>query len=673
MKNSKTQFHIKLNNKGSAIITVIVSMLFILALGAALLYAAYGGMLLKTTERGDKENFYSASAAMDDIRLGIQTVVTEAIATAYTDVLENFTNQADDYNPQTDFNSRFVETLKKSKTTGDTLLFEGDKYSVSALQGFVNAPAGASATVSGGGELLSDTDAISFKDVSVKYVFEGYETNITTDITVKMPDFFAGSTITSGINSYSIVANHALNQSSGGTSSVSGTVFVGDGGINVGNKGNRLIFKDGNLICKGAVSVVQETAFEFDAPTGELWAGKFSVGDKDSKGSVILNGKTYVQDDLVLNGKGSDATLSGTYFGFGSSNTDPQKSSSILINGRETVLDISRLSKLFLAGVGFIDTTSQYRPIGPTDPPIITGESLSVISDQLAYLVPEECITNYASNPYVFDRAADFKEPKIEDSVALWDEKTLGDYIGGEKGEIKTVRKSIEGGDGPMLSYVFMVFSEKKYANEYFKDYFAANPEKITQYLDLYLKLTSSDSTALSTAGSTYAKIDEVWALKAAEENTLSVGTAARFDGMRSPYGSFVNVSELNKLPENTTLTFTLEGKAVAIVTTAPGFNYSVLNGSNKDVRLIIASGNVTVSSDFKGIIIAGGTVNVAANVTAAPLNSGILNAEAATSGGASYALSRFIGNGAPLNVTTTEKDAWDLDSLVIYENWSKH
>ena len=122
--HSQTQYrHIKINNEGSAVITVVVSMLFVIALGAALLFAAYTGYTIKIAERADKSNFYNASSAMDDIRVGIQQQVTEAIAAAYTDALVYYTGSHEgdpSYTPQNDFNKRFIaELIKKTVTVNE--------------------------------------------------------------------------------------------------------------------------------------------------------------------------------------------------------------------------------------------------------------------------------------------------------------------------------------------------------------------------------------------------------------------------------------------------------------------------------------------------------------------------------------------------------------------------
>ncbi|MEG1165826.1 MAG: hypothetical protein RSD68_05380, partial [Oscillospiraceae bacterium] len=105
-------------NRGSAIITVVVAMLFVVAIGTSLLFAAYTGYRVTLTERGDKKNFYSAAAAMDEIRAGLQTAVSDAIDTAYTKTLttyaaENVPGSTKDW--QAEFANNFYISLAYTK------------------------------------------------------------------------------------------------------------------------------------------------------------------------------------------------------------------------------------------------------------------------------------------------------------------------------------------------------------------------------------------------------------------------------------------------------------------------------------------------------------------------------------------------------------------------------
>ncbi len=94
-------------NKGSSIVTILVTMFFVIALGATLLYMSYTGVLLKVAERENVDDFYSAEAVMERIRAGFQQAVTESMATAYVEVLTN----SDGDVQQEKFHEEFVREL----------------------------------------------------------------------------------------------------------------------------------------------------------------------------------------------------------------------------------------------------------------------------------------------------------------------------------------------------------------------------------------------------------------------------------------------------------------------------------------------------------------------------------------------------------------------------------
>lgn len=684
--------HIWRNNKGSAVLTVVISMVFVIALGAALLFAAFTAYSIEITQRADKANFYDASSSMDDMRLGVQTLLSESIATAYTSVLSTYVADSEDpdYDPQANFNSTITSQLfsKRTADTNNTLYFtSATTYSPAAMATFIDAH-GAKVTVTGGTlSVDSTTSAITIKGLSVEYVnTDGFESDVTSDITISMPTFFASSSVTSSINNYAIIANTGMT-SSGSGCSVSGSIYAGSGGLSTSGNGDRLTLTKGNLICKGPLKVVDSSALTYNAPSSELWASKITVGAMGTMGTTF-NGNIYVADDLVLTGKAS-VTLQNTYFGFGSSTTSSVDSSSILISGRSNTLNISGLSKLSLAGISFIDVANKSLSLdGSTyNSSIKMGESMSATSNQLAYLVPVSCISNYATNPCYFDDAV--PTPTIDTSKVLWNisgiNKTLASYIGTQisppngtaysNGEIKTLY-TLSG--TAKIVYVFLVFNEKSYANAYFRDYFTADPSKISQYLSLYVTL-SGNATTTNTAGNTfYSAAGGTLSLNIASDNVWASGAQMKYTSMtsleNSPYTTFVNTTKLATLSPTDTLQFeNADGDVVAIVcnnVTKPDYTYT---GTPKTVRMIISSGNVTLSGNYNGIVMAGGNVTINNTVTSALLDTKLLDATC-TVGSITYKLSDFLNSSEQfIGKSSTVRDAWNLDSLVFFENWAKN
>ncbi len=698
----------KLGNEASAIVTVVITMMFVMALGGALLFATYTAYSVEITQRGDKANFYDASSAMDDMRLGIQTLLSESITSAYTDALTTYVGEHEaGYDPQTYFNDKIVEQLLSKTVTvsgapvkvfassvvnGKTVI---SGYNAAAMKALIDpnvlANSSITVTVTGGGNVsrnpeVGELKSMSIKSVTVKFVKNGYESNIVSDIIVTMPHFFVTTSVSSGTSNYAIIANNSLIHSVGMTSTISGSVFAGSNGIKISGGGNSLTFSNGDLICKGPILVGDSTNLSFsstDSTEHELWASEITIG---SSATATLNGNVYVADDLVLAGSKS-VTLKNSYFGFGDSVTDSSASSSILVNGRGTTLsslDISGLNKLSLAGVSFInisDETLSDSSSASYSTPIIMGESMSVKSDQLAYLVPLKCITNYASNPCVFDSTATTAEitPIIDKTEVLWgtgaNEKTLSYYIDSGKGQIKALYKNID--NTMKLAYVFLVFSEKSYANEYFKAYFEADPNKIQQYLNLYMTLSDkADNAKINAAGNTFymddnstaTTADDKLTLEPASDQVWAEGAQLLYDKKQSQYSVLVNQVALDKLGTAPLEFVNAAGEVVAVVCNG---NYSY-NGTKKTIRMIIASGDVTVSSAYKGMIVAGNNVTVNSSIEGIPVGNDVLSSSC-TVGGVTYTLPDFINNVVQIGGTSSASgDLWDLEALVYYENWTK-
>jgi hypothetical protein len=688
--------HMLNSNKGSAIITVVVTMLFVASLGAALLYITYMGYKISIAQRGEKENFYACGAVMNDIKTGIQNSVTQSLAAAYTNTVKEYAKADKSYDPQAAFADEFLYQLslsdvqingvlsplfQSSQTSGKTSI---SQYYPASLCGFVSSVTGVVTlgsncdysaqygTVSESQGADGTPVSVSLKGVSVKFARDGYETVISTDITVNIPEFFAKSPLSESLNNCAIIADGGILHSSGGSASIDGDIF--SGGLTVTGNGNELSFTNGNVICKGTIAVNNSGSLLYSAPKYELWADEIDVGTQSGSvstvGTVKLSGKVYVANDLNLSGDGgSSAALSGTYFGFGNDSANSNSSSAILINGRSSKLDISNLNKLSLAGVSFINISDQSLTSDGSSSyssSIPMGESLAVKSDQLAYLVPAECISNYATNPCLFENAVE--APDCDISAVIWGTKKLSDYIGDGKGEIKTLYPPLNSLE-PHIAYVFLVFSKPEYASAYFKDYFAAYPDRISQYLQIYADISDKSSDSyFDTAGSTfYTENHESSTAKLtlipASDTVWTDGVQARYSTMSSPLTDFIKTDAIAKLPADTELDFMKNGAVVAVVTNKASYSYSSYSDS---LQLIISTGSISVNAAFNGILLAEGTVSVSANVAAA----GISSITDAVSG--QYTLSDFLSGAINTGSAAAVKDSWELSTLVVYENWKK-
>jgi len=223
---------------------------------------------------------------------------------------------------------------------------------------------------------------------------------------------------------------------------------------------------------------------------------------------------------------------------------------------------------------------------------------------------------------------------------------------------------------------VFLIFSDKQYANAYFKDYFAADKSKISQYMSLYVN--SFDKVAeADTAGNTYyTPSGGTLTLNPASDTVYAAGAQLLYSKMQSPYLVFVNDAEMDTLAAETQKTLQFKNasnQVVAVVSAEGDFPYSFAYDPSKTVRLIISSQDVTVNDKYTGIIIAGHDVILKSDVSGQALDATILDATC-TANGKTYTLADFINNSAQFGGDSkTKEDLWNLDSLVYYKNWTKH
>lgn len=670
---------------GSTIIVVLVTMTFVVVLASILLYMSLVNMQMKKLDREGKANYYDAEAAMNEIHTGIQSAVSEAISRAYTKVLINYNNTTDettvDAQRESTFSNEFYNTLYNYKYK-DVSLFVPDgsqyKYIPDALKGFVSDPR----TGISGSTVQSDGDELTLKSVKVTYSAGGYTSTVTADIKITKPKthFNASQLTLSSLPNFGIIAKTALTESTITADPVTITGNIYAGNVFVSGNGNKLNIKNAaSFITGGNVTVDASAVVSLSANTA-LWAKDIIL---DSSGEIDLSGDAFISDDLNLRGDGAKAVLSGRYFGYGNSTSEAQNSSSIIVNGKHTLLDMSGLSALILAGHSFIDYSGTE---------IAMGQSVSVKSDQVAYLLPESCLPAGFTNPYQTNA----------DNQTLYSQITLGETLSAygindnNKNEyITLIRKQI---GNITIVYFCIKFPTPTDANAYFKNYFKDNYVSIQRYLDLYSKgifinnpLTpnlaggmytfdtgtstedASDDTrnmidATSVPASTIQEISDSYA-----NLCVTLSKAVEGGGEASPYEYILDTNQMDALTG--TISYSKDGAVRAVVTNASDYKVSDALALGP-VNLIISSGNILVDEDFTGLIIAKGTVDLLHSVTADSTAATEALQALLTGGGGSYLNPKYFSSGDETSEDMqngTASDFWDLNKLVTFENWKKN
>lgn len=689
-------------NRGSGIVMVLVCMLCVTLLGTALLYLSYTGLLIKTTERQSKQNFYSAETAVEEMRAGVQQAVSDSIAAAYKESLVRYTSAE----PDQIFRTAFVDALWQWSNEDGALFNKTTRsYDLDVLRGFVSDPTHVHVSADSAVELLgAGADQVfRLRGLQVTYTdAKGYETTITTDISVSMPSFtyILSRLPLTGLPEYAVIARDTLKQEIGNSRlNIDGSAYAHK--IVLSGTGSTLTVENGVLVCGDTVQVKDsgpnaDTARLLVERTVNLWASRIEVL---TDGTVDLRGDTYVADDLDLSGTGASATLSGSYYGFGNSAVKGSESSAILVNGRNANLDLSGLTQLMLTGHSFVSDYNHQAEGSPvTD--VLMGESVSTRGNQQAYLIPSAYLTNtqtgksLGSNPFVWTG-----NPAVVELNAMGAAAYAG-YVTTAR-SIKPVYIGYPGAVNQKIAYYFINFASEEQANAFFKDYFAAHPAEIKSYLDTYTTLSAMTGT-LQTAGYTVVQnADSTYRLEEPVA-TDSLGPSAafyqqQFNRLKSalfepveiadtdPYRYLVKEDRIRTLASQVTEFQNTDGDVVGvIVQNAGGAEYTI--GASADLKIVIATGDVVVGADFDGLIISGGSIDMQHSVSAretevtpaffatAPHSyEDPLTHEIKTE---NVALATFLKDGIvedQVSSITGTSTAWNLNQLVSYSNWIKN
>lgn len=102
----------KINDVGSAIVTVLIVALVISILATTILYLAATNFKMKKTEQHTKEQFYSTELPLEEIRAQFLVWASESASEAYVDTLSKYATMTADVR-EAYYISKFCEIYKK--------------------------------------------------------------------------------------------------------------------------------------------------------------------------------------------------------------------------------------------------------------------------------------------------------------------------------------------------------------------------------------------------------------------------------------------------------------------------------------------------------------------------------------------------------------------------------
>lgn len=581
------------NNKGASFFVVIVAVLFLMLLSSSLIYASFTSYNVKLSSKRSNSAFYIADTAVEQIKTGFQKVVSDCAEKGYQKSLTQFNNLEENVTGL--FDQGFKDAFFKYKYDSSNRLFlpgaeglEGSNIGgvyINGLKSFL-APELKSKVDSNNLKISSNTDpsntttipciqktengklTIIINGVKVEYSEDGYTSNITTDIKLKMPDVVLyGEDASVPLSKFVMIADQGLktmpnsvNASSG--LEITGSAFFGD--IEVGQK-KSITLANESTVYVGAIDryktegegdnkhkdpatevtsngkiLLQDTA-KFYAGVGTvLWAKDIELKNSavfksaDASGNIGSENRIYVADDLSLSDK-SVAEIAGYYYGFGDSSKTNESgsklsdyasySSSVLFPRRtdgtddeKAKLDLTNCKEFHLAGTAYVQQSASDKL---QNPDVSMGSSIASTREQLLYLVPAEYFGNQASSNPVFkddyNNLDDLKNnviPQMKNLlVSNFDSSPLFSVDGVPKYARNygiTTSEHIRAftknvGGGLFAVYYFFDFPTVRQANDYFKDYFSSDKgEKISNYIDSYAEILYNDKSVFRLNGTEF-------------------------------------------------------------------------------------------------------------------------------------------------------------------------
>lgn len=254
----------RLDNKGAALVTILIAVTFMTIMASSLMYMAYMNYLTKSMRYSSRDNFYTDEFALDELSTALQQTAANE-------------------NNMLDARRAILDGVGKTSRDGHNAYTESV---VASLIQVAKQEAGidditVSCAYAQGGVLTEDSleegsDYIKLRGVMITAkTVEGYQSTITSDITIVFPNTLPG---TMDINDFSVLTDSPMEFRSGGSCYYSGNMFVhapsGGTALHVDNhtvvgllspqamiigdvvvEGNSILHVTGSLIVYGTITV----------------------------------------------------------------------------------------------------------------------------------------------------------------------------------------------------------------------------------------------------------------------------------------------------------------------------------------------------------------------------------------------------------------------------------
>lgn len=354
-------------------------------------------------------------------------------------------------------------------------------------------------------------------------------------------------------------------------------------GIFVNGKNSTLTLNSDVVVCSGSLAAYNGAEINLSGRTqtlSELWADNIVIGGKDG-GSLKASADAYIFDDTELNAeKASLKFTQGSYFGYSYNAQDTRSlnylrqkgylatgyklrshfsDSAIIVNGKNSTLDLQDLNSLYIAGKSYIEFSKIAASSVPEDDENITvdenadyafttlkdystGQSLDVKTNQLMFLTQWSVVNNTEKvDPDTGITTVTLQFPKTFEADAnildLYDDFLKDLATEGEKG-VTAIKQTVSGHD---YYYLYIedgkdssnVSNAEKFAEKYYKllqdygDEISSKLYNVQKYEQFQVKLVLPAEGKINASGAvTNQNNDDSLFLRASTTTTMDVATA---------------------------------------------------------------------------------------------------------------------------------------------------
>jgi hypothetical protein len=176
----------KIDNRGSAIVSVVVITALITVLATTLLYVSAQNYITKQVDYQNKVSFYEAEKALDTLKALLASDVNDAYKYAYADAMANYVNKGADIDNY--YKKSFVDEVKSYWDDRQM----GGKAAVDCVKDFMSANLGEDSPlidcITGVSGFTATSDKFVINGITIEYTSKNnYSTYIKVDIALEPP------------------------------------------------------------------------------------------------------------------------------------------------------------------------------------------------------------------------------------------------------------------------------------------------------------------------------------------------------------------------------------------------------------------------------------------------------------------------------------------------------